>query len=257
MELFLRWCDERELARPEDVTRPVLERYQRFLFHFRKENGRPLSFRTQSVRMVPVRGLFRWLVRQNVILSNPASDLEMPRREQRLPRHVLSVAEVECVLATADVTRPIGLRDRAMLEVLYATGVRRSELASLRLDDVDVERMTVMVRQGKGKKDRVVPLGERALAWVLKYLDRVRPGLETPESGVVLFVGVFGEALDPGWLTERVRGYVNVPPFCTWFEPRVNGLASEMVSAIRELSITVDDEGNLISRPDSKSAGAG
>jgi len=206
--LFLRWCDERSVTRPEEVTKPILERYQRFLFHFRKESGGPLSFRTQGVRLVPVRGFFRWLTRQNVILSNPASDLELPRREKRLPKHVLSIAEVERVLAVPAVHEPLGLRDRGILEVLYATGLRRGEVVALRLDDIDADRMTVMVRQGKGKKDRVVPLGERALAWVTKYLDEARPLLATVESDSALFLTTLGQPLSLPWITERVRRYV-------------------------------------------------
>ena len=205
---FLRWCDERGLTRPEEITRPILERYQRTLFHHRKPDGRPLTFRTQVARLVRVRGLFRWLVRQNVLVANPASDLEMPRREKRLPKHVLSIAEVERVLALPKQNEVLGLRDRAILEVLYATGLRRSEVAALRIDDIDSDRRTVMVRQGKGKKDRVVPLGERALAWVRRYLDVARPELETAESEGALFLGVLGEALGPPWITERVRRYV-------------------------------------------------
>lgn len=206
--LFLRWCDERNVTRPEEVTKPMLERYQRFLFHYRKDDGRPLSFRTQGVRLVPVRSFFRWLARQNVILSNLASDLELPRREKRLPKHVLTTAEVERVLALPDVHDPLGLRDRAILEVLYATGVRRGELVALQLDDVDSERMTVMVRQGKGKKDRVVPLGERATAWIAKYLDEARPTLATGESEGSLFLTTVGQRLSLAWITERVRRYI-------------------------------------------------
>lgn len=206
--LFLRWCEERDVTRPEEVTKPILERYQRFLFHFRKDNGRPLSFRTQGVRLVPVRGFFRWLTRQNVLVSNPASELELPRREHRLPKHVLSVHEAERVLAVPVVCEPLGLRDRAILELLYATGVRRSELLALRVDDVDVDRVTLTVRQGKGKRDRVVPLGERALAWVLAYVERVRPTLALAQDEGALFLTTQGEALSRIWITERVRKYV-------------------------------------------------
>jgi integrase/recombinase XerD len=121
---------------------------------------------------------------------------------------VLTVAEVERILAVPVQSDALGLRDRAMMEVLYATGVRRTELSRLRVDDVDVERMTLMVRQGKGKKDRVVPLGERAMAWVRRYLDHVRPELVTSETEHGLFVGTLGEPMCPGWVTERVRRYV-------------------------------------------------
>ena len=119
------------VARPAEVTKPILERYQRWLYHYRKKNGQPLSFRSQHGCLVPVRALFKWLCRQNHLLANPAADLELPRAEKRLPRHVLTAAEAERVLALPDVAEPLGLRDRAILEAFYSTGMRRMELLGL------------------------------------------------------------------------------------------------------------------------------
>ena len=207
--MFLKWCEARGVTRPPEVTRPILERYQRHLYLHRKANGKPLSFGTQKSRMIPVKSFFKWLTRQNVILSNPASELDLPRPERRLPRHVLSADEAERVLAQADVSDALGLRDRAIMETLYSTGLRRMEVISLKLFDVDAERGTLMVRQGKGNKDRMVPIGERALAWVTKYLNEVRPELIFgPDEGTV-FLTQFGDALVPGYLTHRVKGYVD------------------------------------------------
>ncbi|MBS0613505.1 MAG: site-specific integrase, partial [Proteobacteria bacterium] len=70
---FIRWADERGIQRPQEVTRPILERYRRFLYHYRKDNGEPLSFSTQQQRLIPLRAFFKWLTRENFILSNPAS----------------------------------------------------------------------------------------------------------------------------------------------------------------------------------------
>jgi len=134
---FLAWCQERGITRPADVTRPILERYQRMLFHYRKPSGKPLSFRSQHSRLVPVRAYFKWLTRQNVLLANPASELELPRLEKRLPKHVLTAAEAEQVVNQADVDDPLGVRDRAILETLYSTGIRRMEVIGLGLFDLD------------------------------------------------------------------------------------------------------------------------
>src|SRR5690606_24866081 len=82
---FITWAEARGLMRPAEVTKPTLERYQRFLYHYRKKNGQPLSFRSQIGCLVPVRAFFKWLCRQNLLLANPAADLEMPRAEHRLP----------------------------------------------------------------------------------------------------------------------------------------------------------------------------
>lgn len=124
---------------------------------------------------MPIRAWFKWLARENHILSNPASELELPRPEKRMPALVLTAEEAEAIMAMPDVGEPLGLRDRAMLELLYATAIRRSELVDLKLYDLDQSRAMLMVR--KGNKDRVVPLGERATAWLAAYRDRVRPGL--------------------------------------------------------------------------------
>lgn len=201
LRYFVSWCDERGLGYPQEVTRPVLERYQRYLFLLRKANGQPLSIASQLGRMHAVQAWFRWLVRSHRLLYNPASDLELPRKETRLPRHVLSAAEVEQVLNVPDVGTAIGVRDRAMLETFYSTGMRRMELIHLHVHDVDYERGTVMIRQGKGRKDRMVPIGERALAWIAKYRDEVRPELALASDDGTLFLTVEGLAFSDNRLS--------------------------------------------------------
>ena len=206
---FIAWCAERGIARPVEVTRPILERYQRMLFHYRKPSGQPLSFRSQHSRLVPVRAYFKWLTRQNVLLANPASELDLPRLEKRLPKHVLTAAEAEQVVNQADVDEDLGVRDRAILETLYSTGIRRMEVIGLHLFDLDVERGTIMVRQGKGKKDRMIPIGDRAVAWIDKYVTDVRPGLIVEPDDGTLFLTNTGDPFTPNRLTQLVRNYVD------------------------------------------------
>ena len=146
------------------------------LYHYRKPNGEPLTFRSQHARLMPIRGFFRWLARQKHLLYNPASELELPRLEKRLPKHVLTPREAETGDGGAGPGGPLGLRDRAILETLYSTGMRRQELIGLQVFRHRRERGTVMIRQGKGKKDRMIPIGERALAWIEQYLDERAAG---------------------------------------------------------------------------------
>ena len=210
---FIIWADERGVMRPNEVTRPILERYQRFLFHLRKRNGDPISFRTQHGNLVPVRAWFKWLARNNHILYNPASEIELPKLGHRLPKHVLTASEAEQIIAIADVNTNLGLRDRAILETLYSTGIRRMEICNLRLYDVDSERGTIMVRQGKGQKDRMVPVGERAIAWIEKYVQEVRPILESVATeDNSLFLTDLGKSFTPDqmkskrpWRTKKMR----------------------------------------------------
>ena len=112
---FLEWAGQRGLVRPTEITKPILERYQRHLFYYRKANGNPLSIQDQYNRSVALRHWFKWLTKQNYLLYNPASELELPKVEKRLPRAILTETEAENVLHQPDVTTPMGLRDRAML----------------------------------------------------------------------------------------------------------------------------------------------
>lgn len=205
---FIAWADARAVTHPEHVSQAVLERYQRWLHHYRKKDGSPLSVSSRRSKITPLKSFFKWLTRTGQIPANPASEIELPRAIRRLPRHVLSVGEVERVLALADTSTLIGVRDRAMMEVLYATGMRRSELAHLELGDIDVDKCVVLVREGKGRKDRLLPLGERALHWVQEYLDRSRPLLAWNQLDATLFLGQEGLALSPTWLSTHVASYV-------------------------------------------------
>ena len=206
---FIEWAGGRGLVRPTEVTKPILERYQRHLFFYRKKNGDPLSKQDQCNRSVALRHWFKWLTRQNYILYNPASELELPRLEKRLPRAILTEREAETVIAQPDVTTPIGLRDRAMLEVFYSTGIRRLELINLKLQDLDVDRGTLMVRLGKGSKDRMIPIGERAVQWVQKYITEIRSELSVGTDDGTLFLNKLGQTLKTGGLTTLVRKYVD------------------------------------------------
>lgn len=206
---FITWAEQRGLSKPSEVTKPVVERYQRFLFNLRKQNGDPLSTRTQVSRLCAVKAWFKWLARYNHIPFNPAGEIDMPRQEHRLPRAVLTEREVELVLDQPDINDPLGLRDRAVMETLYSTGMRRLELIGLKTYDIDAERGTVLIRQGKGKKDRMIPIGERALSWVSRYLLEVRPKLLIGDGGKdVLFLTHFGESFHPEYLTRLIGKYV-------------------------------------------------
>ncbi len=208
MRIFLAWATERGLGRPSQLTKPMIEAHQRWLFYYRKPSGKPLTYQTQRHRLQLLKGFFRWLARENVILWNPASEIEMPRLEQRLPKAILSEREVELVLAQADLSEPMGLRDRAMMEVLYSTGIRRAELSRLSLYDVDAERGTLTVRLGKGRKDRTIPIGERALHWTARYVDEVRPALVVPPDSGTAFLTDKGEPVQLVTISVLMRGYI-------------------------------------------------
>jgi len=208
LKVFLLWARERDLSDPNTVTKPILESYQRYLWRWKKKNGKPLGISTQRSRLSTLKDYFAYLSKQNHILANPASELEMPRQEKRLPQEALSLHEVKRLLNVPDVLDPLGVRDRAMLELFYSTGMRRGELAKLEITDLNQERQTLQIRQGKGHKDRVVPVGDRALEWLVKYLEDVRPRLLLSPNEKALFVTSYGEAFNPDVISRMVSKFI-------------------------------------------------
>jgi len=164
----------------ERLTRQRLEELVRTLM----SEGR--SPRSVARAIACYRGFYRFLVIDKGLKTNPAGDLRAPRAWQALPRH-LSVEDVDRLLQQPDVNAPRGLRDRALIELLYATGLRVSELIGLRPADVNLEA-SYLTCTGKGAKQRIVPMGDEATAWVRRYLRDGRPALLGKRSSPRLFV---------------------------------------------------------------------
>jgi integrase/recombinase XerD len=207
LKLFLAWAAERDLTRGGQITRPVLENFQRWLWRYQKPNGQRLGWSTQREHLSSLKDWFRWLTRQNVLLANPASELELPRPEKRLHQEVLTLAEVNRLVAVPDVADPLGVRDRAILELFYSCGLRRAELCRLELSSFHAERRTLHVR-GKGNKDRVVPVGWRAVQWIERYLTEVRPRLCLDTRTQALFLTGYGGAFNPDVLSRMVSAWL-------------------------------------------------
>jgi integrase/recombinase XerD len=208
LQFFLAWCNERGIGRATEVTRQMILQYQRYVFHERKDDGNPLGFTTQLKRVSSVIGMFKWLTRENVIPFNPATEIDLPKVPHRLPRYVLSPEEVDAVMSQPDLTDAIGVRDRAMLEILYSTGMRRGELMNLKLFDLDLDRGTIIVREGKGRRDRIIPIGERAIGWMQKYLSDVRPWFANDPDSMVVFLSHRGAPLSRNQISYTVRQYL-------------------------------------------------
>ena len=206
---FMAWCDERGLEDPRQITKPILERYQRQLYYYRKDNGQPLSVSSQNLLLTPIKSFFKWLTQENYLLYNPASELILPKKPKHLPRTILSLEEIEQVFRQPDTTTVQGLRDRTLLEVLYGCGLRRIEMVNLSLSSIDYRRHTLLVREGKGAKDRYVPINARVAGWLDRYTRHSRPHLQIDIHNTTLFLDDHGQPLSRANLGARVKRYLN------------------------------------------------
>ena len=188
------------------LTASMLEEYRTMLFYARHRE-RSLSLSTQSVRFAAVKQFARFLFRESYLLLDITRNLESPKGGQRLPRIILSETEVLRLLDAVTLDTTMGLRDRAVIELLYGNGMRNSELRQLELGDVDFERRTLHIHEGKGRKSRVVPLGEEAEIWLTEYLQKARPQLLREASTKWVFLSRRGFLLGRQYLAKMVRLY--------------------------------------------------
>jgi integrase/recombinase XerD len=175
--------------RPETLDRATLEAF------VRQQRTRGLSPRSVARMVAAVRGFYKFLVLDRRLDHSPADDLSPPRAWPALPKF-LSLEEVDTLIAQPDVGTALGLRDRAMIELLYATGLRVSELMAVRASDLHLDEQ-YMTCIGKGSKERLIPIGEQAADWIRRYQREARPELVRRACGVraVLFVNARGGAL--------------------------------------------------------------
>jgi integrase/recombinase XerD len=170
--------------------------------------------RSNARLLSSLRRFYQWLLRTGVVTADPLATIDPPRVGRGLPK-APGEGVVEALLAAPDVDTPDGMRDRAMLELMYATGLRVSELVGLPLDGVNL-RQGVLRVVGKGARERIVPIGEEALHWLQRYLAEARTKLARPQSGVAaMFVDARGEPLtrQAFWRTvKRCAAHAGMPP---------------------------------------------
>lgn len=175
-----------------------------YLLHLQ---GQGKATATIARRLAALKAFYQFLLRERRINQDPTANLESPKLEKRLPK-VLTVREVERLLAQPDPAQPAGMRDRAMLELLYATGIRVSELVSLSVVDVNLE-MGYIRCSGKGAKERIVPLGSLAIQSCAEYLERARMRLVKHDEEKALFVNHHGHRLTRQGFWKIVKKYAD------------------------------------------------
>lgn len=175
-----------------------------YLMYLRKQ-GKATA--TIARRLAALKAFYQFLVKENYVAADPTDDLSSPKLERKLPK-VLTVEEVERLLAQPDASNPAGRRDKAMLELLYATGIRVSELVNLNVPDVDLKEGFVRC-MGKGSKERVVPMGEIAVAAIRGYLENARQKMIADPKEWAVFVNHHGKRLTRQGFWKIVKKYAS------------------------------------------------
>ncbi len=197
------FLEEQKVTSISEVQLDILEAWRLELF-YQETDGKRLTLRTQAWRLGVVRAFFRYLIAAGYILSDPMTRVPQLRVPKLLPRVLLSEEETVRLMESPPTDEPLGLRDRAMLELLYGTGIRNTELRLLTLEEVDLERRELRIRCGKGNKSRVLPLGEEAWGWLVAYLTEARSHLVRGREQHLVFVSYKGNRLTRACLGHRV-----------------------------------------------------
>jgi integrase/recombinase XerD len=159
------------------VTKSDIEAYIEGLYDHKTDKGKPYTTGTICTKVRAVKRLFEYLETANIIFINPCEAIREPQKDKTLPRHVLTRKEIRALLDQPNLGLMTGIRDRAILEVFYSTGIRLRELCALTVFDADLQGGMIRVNKGKGGKDRVVPLGKHAVKCLREYITKARPRL--------------------------------------------------------------------------------
>lgn len=199
------------LKTPNEVTRDVVDDYQSFVRDQRTKDGRVPANTTVRLKLSAIKKLFGHLVERDIVLRDPTTVIVSPKEDQRLTRNVLTQEEAMSVLEAFEPRDPMSTRDRAILELFYACGIRTSELCDLKVSEVDLKDQTVTIVHGKGGKSRIVPIGQYATHYIELYLGKARRhllrGVRTDPGN--LFLSSRGGPLNRETINRSVMGKVN------------------------------------------------
>ncbi|MEY8252723.1 MAG: tyrosine-type recombinase/integrase [Colwellia sp.] len=209
LNLFVLWCATQGIQRARQLNLDWLEEYRKHIYRHRKaSDGEPLSMATQRQRLIAVSGYLDRLFYFDIIKNDYFKKFTLPKAPRRLPKQIPEEDEIEKIFHQTLAKGIMGVRDRAILEVYYASGIRRAELAELDLCDIDFKHQIITIRKGKGGFDRRVPIAGRALHRVKHYITDLRGQLSHVTSGDALFLGASGQRIQYSKLTDLVGEYV-------------------------------------------------
>jgi integrase/recombinase XerD len=202
LDLFIRYLQGRDVADMRTVTHPLIREYQASVM---AEN---IAMESKALKLRPVKRLFEYLVKTHKLLINPTEGIVETCRKHRRIGPVVSVEEVKRLMAQPNLSLKTGIRDRAILEVMYSTAIRLDELLALEVYHVDLADKVLYIRKGKGKKQRVAPLGGVAVKFVREYLEKIRPyhARKRPKQRRLFLLNT-GDAMTPESMRANLRKY--------------------------------------------------
>lgn len=204
---FFDYLQSRQVAGVDAISKGLILDYQTELYQTINKRGRPNSVTYQNSMLSAVKGFLHFLKERDYIVRNPSLDVPYAKVPKRLPRGILTNTEARRIINTPDTSCALGYRDRAIMEVLYTTGIRKQELNNLSLADVDYHDGFLRIDQGKGGKDRIVPLGRIACRCLENYIKSVRPELIRDPFNNALFLSTRGKRLSKNMVWEMVKKY--------------------------------------------------
>jgi len=188
---LLKFLEEEHIEEIEDLTRDLLQEYQQELAFYLTAKGKPLARTSQIKLLSVVKGFTKFLNERDYLVHDPGKAIKLPKKPRRLPKVILDHNEIKKLIKTPDTRTNKGFRNRVILEILYDTGIRRSELSNIRLFDLDLNGGYIHIH-GKGDKERVVPLSRRVCSLIHDYILGVRPSLLQGDDDGYLILNRWG-----------------------------------------------------------------
>ena len=202
---FLESIDKEDVRQ---VTRKVIEDYIAGLYSYRTKENKPYQINTIILKVRSIKRFFEFLEKVNIIFINPAESIPEPKKPKNLPKEILTPKEVKKILDQPNLSTLMGIRDRTILEVFYSTGIRLDELCSLTIYDADIQGQMIRINKGKGKKDRVVPMGKHAIRFLREYITKVRPHFtKKNRKNRHFFVDRYGKPISKQVVSIMIRTY--------------------------------------------------
>ena len=209
LQKFITFMEQETAPTLDNLTRDILYEYQQELAFKISSKGKLLSLRTQGQCLSIIKAFTRFLKEQDYMILDPGDVIKLPKKPKRLPKVILNTTELKKIMEVADIRTNRGYRNRVMLEILYDTAIRRSELAGIKINNLDLYSGFIHVR-GKGDKDRVVPMSERVCRLVENYMVMVRPTYLQNKDPGYLILNRWGQRMDPNsvWAVVKRCAYL-------------------------------------------------